>query len=37
MKTRKLLLLLLAIYQDYDDNNQGKDFDSQWQIFLEKG
>ena len=27
MKTRKLLLLLLAIYPDSDDSNQGKDLD----------
>ena len=27
MKTRKLLVLLLAIYLDYDDSNQGKDLD----------
>ena len=34
MKTRKLLLLLLAIYRDSDDSNQGKDLDWQVQIFL---
>ena len=27
MKTRKLLLLLLAIYLDSDDSNQGKDLE----------
>ena len=33
----KLLLLLLAIYLDYDDSNQGKDLDWQLQISLGKG
>ena len=37
MKTRKLLLLLLAIYLDYDDSNQGKDLHWQFQISLGEG
>ena len=43
IKTRKLLLLLLAIYVDSmmtwisDDSNQGKDLDWQLQISLAKG
>ena len=37
MKTRKLLVLLLTIYLDSDDNNQGKHLDWELQISLAKG
>ena len=37
MKTRKLSLLLLAVYLVPDDSNQGKDLDWQLQISLAKG
>ena len=37
METRKMLLLLLAIFLDSDDNNQGKVLDWHLQISLAKG
>ena len=37
MKTRNLLLLLLAIFLDSDDGNKGKDLEWQLYISLAKG
>ena len=37
MKTRKLLLLPIAMHLDSDDNNQAKDLYWQLQISLAKG
>ena len=37
MKTRKLLLLLLAIFLDSDDGNKGKDLEWQLHISAPKG